>query len=70
MNERKVVSFAAAKKRRRNSKIAALPRQKTMRATSQRNSSSWGRKAFHIVQVVLFLIILSLFVKLCHGGSI
>ena len=73
MNERKVVSFKDAKKRRGNSKATALPRQQTPRQPAPRPTSprrAWGRKIFHAVQVVLFLIILSLFVKLCHGGSI
>ncbi len=69
MNERKVVSLEEAKKRRGNRKASTPPRQKAQRATSSARSS-WGRKIFHVVQVVLFLIILSLFVKLCHGGSI
>ena len=71
MNERKVVSFKEAKKRRdRKSKVVPLPRQNTPHAPPQRSSRKWGQKAFHALQVVLFLIILSLFVKLCHGGSI
>ncbi len=67
MDKRKVVSFEAAKKHRRNSKAAtSSPRQE--RPDPPRHP--WRRKAFHIVQVVLFLIVLSLFVKLCHGGRI
>ena len=70
VNESKVVSLEEAKKRRGNRKASTPPQQKAQRATPSEGSSSWGRKIFHVVQVVLFLIILSLFVKLCHGGSI
>ncbi len=66
MNERKVVSFKEAKKRRRARKVAALPRAQP----SPHRYKSWGWKLLQAVQVVLFLVILALFIKLCHGGSI
>ena len=70
MNERKVVNLEEAKKRRRTSKVVPLPLRKTTHPASARRPRRWGRKLLHAAQVVLFLIILSLFVKLCHGGSI
>lgn len=65
MDEHKVVDFKQAKQRRRNH---TSPRQPAPRQSTTR--SAWGSKVWHVVQVVLFLVVLSFLVRLCHGGSI
>lgn len=64
MDEDKVVDFKQAKQGRRN---RAVTQQVASRQSAPRRS--WGRKVWHVVQVALFLVVLSFFVRLCHGGS-